>query len=448
MVAHTSNRQYSLAHTLMRIEDNQKSSGSRLARHLLDLKREVISAAQDTTLQDDREFVEKLRTAQKLATVELPQETILTSLRYSEMEYRQRSITPHVHPAYDWIFEEENAGQKVRYNSWLNKGDGIFWVTGKIGSGKSTLMKHIYNDKRTESALERWAKGRKLLRASHYFWSAGTKKQRSYKGLLMSILYKILHACPDLIEPVCQVRWHDELRGLDTSSMAWQDDDLQRCLDKLVTSDLKSGGRAICFCFFIDGLDEYEGSYEVVDTLVRLAQSGHTKICASSRPWNTFDRAFRESKAVGNYLILHQHTRDDIKRFILGELKWALRELRQVDEEWMPLIEEVVARSEGVFLWVALVTVGELRPMLTNREHISSVRTRLNAIPDGMYVRRKCSEHANQSFRPRPVLSADFRPDLCQQVVQRGDRQDFQGLHCSRRTTADRCQRGDDFHHP
>lgn len=34
-----------------------------------------------------------------------------------------------------------------------------------------------------------------------------------------------------------------------------------------------------CFCFSIDGLDEYDGDYEVVDTLSRLARNNHIKIC-------------------------------------------------------------------------------------------------------------------------------------------------------------------------
>jgi hypothetical protein len=383
MVNLLSDRQYILADTLNRIERRQAASDSTLVCRLLELKREVISAVSGALLPNNGDLTEKLRAAQKLATLDLPRETIFTSLRYSEIDNRQSNILGTSHSSYDWMFEEKDLSPPIQYISWLSKGDGIFWVTGKAGSGKSTLMKHIYNDERTESALEQWAEGRKLLRASHYFWYLGSPKERSYKGLVMSILYKILHACPDLIEAVCQDRWSDELRGLDTSSANWEDDELRRCLDELVTRNLKSEGRDICFCFFIDGLDEYDGDYEVVDTLVRLAQSGHTKICASSRPWNKFETAFSGSKSAGNYVELHQHTRGDISRFVLEELKSTLRKLSRVDEDWMPLIFEVINRSEGVFLWVALVIKKELRPMLEARDHVSFVRKRLNAVPSG-----------------------------------------------------------------
>lgn len=283
------------------------------------------------------------------------------------------------------MFEEKETGSRIQYMPWLKSGDGIFWVTGKAGSGKSTLMKHIYNDPRTESAMEHWANGRKLLKASHYFWYLGSSKEKSYQGLIMSILYKVLHACPHLIESVCRSRWQDELRGLSTSSMMWGDDELRGCLDELVTSNLKFEGQDICFCFYIDGLDEYDGDDEVIKTLVRLAQSGHTKICASSRPWNRFEHAFSSSKSDGNYLELHQHTRGDISKFVVDELKDTLCKLPRVDEDWMPLIHEVIDRSEGVFLWVALVIKKELRPMLEARDHVSFVQKRLKAVPSGRH---------------------------------------------------------------
>ena len=384
-----SDHQYALARTLMRIERMQAASNSTLARHLLDLRNDVISAVNQT--QNDDETIKKLRAAQQLATSDLPRETILTSLRYSEIENRQSNILSSTHSAYDWLFEETNSGRTIQYMQWLRRGDGIFWLTGKAGSGKSTLMKQIYNDKRTMSALDSWAKGRRLLRASHYFWYLGSPKEKSYKGLVMSILYKILHACPELVEPVCQQRWSDEQRGLDTTSAAWEDDELRRCLDRLVSSNLRSDGKDICFCFFIDGLDEYDGDYEVVDTLVRLARSGHTKICASSRPWNKFETAFSDSKSAGNYLELHHHTRGDISRFVIEELRGTLSRLPRVDEDWMPLIQEVIDRSEGVFLWVALVIKKELRPMLEARDDVAFVRERLNAVPSGMLC-TKCPQ--------------------------------------------------------
>lgn len=29
---------------------------------------------------------------------------------------------------------------------WLESGSGVYWISGKAGSGKSTLMKHLFWD--------------------------------------------------------------------------------------------------------------------------------------------------------------------------------------------------------------------------------------------------------------------------------------------------------------
>jgi hypothetical protein len=41
--------------------------------------------------------------------------------------------------------------------NWLSSGDGIFHISGKLGSGKSTLMKFLHNHRRTKTELKKWA---------------------------------------------------------------------------------------------------------------------------------------------------------------------------------------------------------------------------------------------------------------------------------------------------
>jgi hypothetical protein len=397
-----SNRQFTLAVTLARIEHNQAASESTLARRLTELKDQVISAIADGKSSRSEDLVQKLSAAQRVATHDLPQEAILTSLRYAEIESRQSRIVDPGESPYGWMLDETGTNQSSQYMQWLSKDSGIFWVTGKAGSGKSTLMKYIYKDERTHSALHSWANGRQLFTASHYFWYLGSQVEKSYSGLLRSILYKILYSCPDLVESVCQDRWRNELKGRDTSVLSWNVDELQACLDALVSRDLEHEGRKICFCFFIDGLDEYDGDREVINALVRLSQSGHTKICASSRPWNRFADAFSASKRQGNYLELHQHTRGDIAAYVQKELGSTLSNLSRFYEDWEPLVCEVIDSSEGVFLWVTLVVKRELRPMLEDRESISTVRKRLEEVPSGIVsamVPLIWTDHADRCFR-------------------------------------------------
>lgn len=43
------------------------------------------------------------------------------------------------------------------FAAWLRDGDGIFYISGKLGSGKSTLMKYLSDHTRTKEHLREWA---------------------------------------------------------------------------------------------------------------------------------------------------------------------------------------------------------------------------------------------------------------------------------------------------
>lgn len=76
-------------------------------------------------------------------------------------------------------------------------------------------------------------------------------------------------------------------------------------------------GTTCRFCFFVDGLDEYDGQEEDIILFIKqLAASPFIKICASSRPWNRFREAFGTS----NHLVLEGLTRMDITRHVESEL--------------------------------------------------------------------------------------------------------------------------------
>jgi hypothetical protein len=357
---------------------------SALAQQVTQLKVEVVADMVNVTAAQSNVLMDKLFAAQKLATVHLPRESILSSLQYPDMANRRGAISEPSRSTYSWMFENKpSPPHPVTFMSWLESGNGIFWITGKAGSGKSTLMKYIWDHEKTSAGLKRWANGRKILTTSHYFWYLGSTMEKSYSGLIRSISYGIFDSCPALMETATGSRWSYALEGRDVRSMAWSNTELRDCLDALVTSELKVKDQNVCFCFFVDGLDEFDGDYEVVDALVRLASTGHTKICASSRPWNKFEVAFTASKQGGDYLELRQQTQHDIAKHADQELSSTLASVGRRNEEWLPLLREVTDRSEGVFLWATLVVKKELRPMLEARESIASVRERLTMIPSG-----------------------------------------------------------------
>jgi hypothetical protein len=137
-------------------------------------------------------------------------------------------------------------------------------------------------------------------------------------------------------------------------------------------------------CLFIDGLDEYEGDrdgtyFDIVALFRDMASSSNIKICLSSRPWLVFQDAFRSQPT----LRLQDLTLSDITCYVNDKLNSHERMTRlyQTDPaNTKDLVQEIVSKSSGVFLWVVLA-VKSLLDGLTNRDRILDLQRRLKLLP-------------------------------------------------------------------
>ncbi len=110
---------------------------------------------------------------------------------------------------------------------------------------------------------------------------------------------------------------------------------------------------AVAICIFIDGLDEFDGPYDLVlEKLGSISRHSHIKICLSSRPLLVFERAFADHPS----LKLQELTFRSILAYAKKELSNLIEERFCHDssdkERARRLEHEIVRRSEGVFLWV------------------------------------------------------------------------------------------------
>ena len=62
--------------------------------------------------------------------------------RYMNITKAYRNVIDSHRATFDWIFSEDGPG----FAQWLKDGKGVYWIYGKAGSGKSTLMKFISSD--------------------------------------------------------------------------------------------------------------------------------------------------------------------------------------------------------------------------------------------------------------------------------------------------------------
>ncbi|KAF2114241.1 hypothetical protein BDV96DRAFT_112563 [Lophiotrema nucula] len=326
-----------------------------------------------STLQQGDTLDEVLKTLRELSerSKEIASDGIIDSLYFECMDVRHAAISEAHARTFDWIFRPKAfpAGDRrseIRYKSWLQTGESIYWITGKPGAGKSTLMKYLDGNIATSQALDRWAGSTRLVRASFYFWNAGTPMQKSLQGLLQSLLYTILDSCPDLVPIVCPQRW-ETIR----SSRSWSVSELKSAFEVLTTQtsiDRK-------FYFHVDGLDEYAGDhYEVIDMLRALSKCSNVKLCVSSRPWNCFQDEYGKSR--DHMLELHHLTREDIELCA----KESIESHCQSTHDLSSLVKEIGERAQGVFLWVRLV-IRSLRDGLVNDDDIELLQERLQVLP-------------------------------------------------------------------
>jgi len=140
----------------------------------------------------------------EMALQERAVKAVLESLRFPTITERYEAITEAHKKTFEWIFqpmvdeEDPNGVQWNDFVEWLREGQGIYWINGKAASGKSTLMKFIYDNPKTRENLVHWAGGKPLHIAKFFFWWAGTKIQKSQDGLLRSLLYETLREMPQL----------------------------------------------------------------------------------------------------------------------------------------------------------------------------------------------------------------------------------------------------------
>lgn len=276
-------------------------------------------------------------------------------------------------------------------------------------------MKYLVDHERTRELCRIWARGACIETPNYFFWKAGTLDQRSLEGLFKSLLHDVLSRHLDLVSLVFPDEWASSCQlaasNVPVTFNVWTLGKLQRAFRRLL--DLSSEDFKLCF--FIDGLDEYEGDHEeLAQYFSTLSMSPSVKFCISSRPWPIFKEIFDERPQ----LKLQDLTFEDIQQYVKAVLSNNHRMVSMMNKDPVnsaQLVQSVTKRADGVFLWVILV-VKSLLKGLGNRDSITILQRRLEAIPgDLQYLYRHMvqsidplyKEEASKLFR---ILQA-FPPD-------------------------------------
>ncbi|GKU20497.1 unnamed protein product [Fusarium langsethiae] len=266
------------------------------------------------------------------------------------------------------------------FPSWLQSGTGIYWLFGKAGSGKSTLMKFLHDNERTQQYLKVWSGESELVFISFFFYALGQREQKSQVGLLRSLLYQILSRDASLVETVLPNAWREASSGdqkkpedLPIPSVA----EMMKALKDIVKlyRDTKK------MFFLIDGIDEYEGQdIDVAAFISELGGFSNVKVLVSSRPHNAFVTAFRELPSMN----LPDLTERDITSYVDDTVASHpnMRAISAMDPKAVTSItRSLIERASGVFLWVVLVCRSVIEGC-DNCESASDLQYRVNESPE------------------------------------------------------------------
>ncbi|KAK0514638.1 hypothetical protein JMJ35_003255 [Cladonia borealis] len=356
------------------------------------------------------------------------EDTVLHALEYRMMPARSAEIHENYEKTFNWIFEDSDAHHKPwsNFSSWLHKDSGCYWVRGKAGSGKSTLMKFVAASEKTKKALNEWTGPRQLITCSHFFWHAGTELQKNVQGLLRTLLYQIFSQRRDLISRVfpgryrtaitnlfagnedpsisftCQERGcsdcflspkepnkHQRKHGIPrpTNPEASAADHSEVC-SSISLRELKeafswiSSQDHLRLCVFVDGLDEFSGNHiEMVDFFRKTSsKSSSLKVIVSSRPEPILVEGFRGCPQ----LRLEHLTHGDISQYIHGKL-YSHTRISEFQGNAMDHLAKIISsRASGVFLWVVLVVLSMLRG-LSEGDDIDELEDIVDGYPDELH---------------------------------------------------------------
>ncbi|KAF9775295.1 hypothetical protein IL306_006620 [Fusarium sp. DS 682] len=254
--------------------------------------------------------------------------------------------------------------------SWLRSSEKLFWIRGKPGSGKSTLIKYIIDDDNTKSLLNSWSPNTRIL--SHFFWKIGSEPQNSIKGLLCTLLHDLLSDDNDAIDRVLSEFKFSRSKDF---YKEWSSQEVEEILFSVLRASNCST------CVFIDGLDEIsnkDGFPALLKVIQRFRTYQRVKVCVSSRPETELVSSLEAVEA--QKLKLEDLTKPEMVVHILKELK----QVSQIQEPAFHLedfTEALISKAQGVFLWLALAT-SSLKDGLLNGDDQIILSQRIEELPE------------------------------------------------------------------
>ncbi|KAK5947599.1 hypothetical protein PMZ80_001752 [Knufia obscura] len=296
--------------------------------------------------------------------------TLKRALYYSSMDDRKAQLAEVEPASFEWLWTE------TAFPRWLGNAQSVFWISGKPGSGKSTLMHYLADShaglRMVQSHLgvdvNPW-----VILHFYFDFRAGESIANTILGMLRSLLLQLVDKSPQLVKVVSERTAHRH----GGNWPQWENELLDLMAEALIVVELS-------ICTFLDGLDEFNGQHRrltgVIGTLQRRTGM---KLCLASRPESAL--AFDLRCYPG--LAMQNHNHGTIKAYIddaQGGLQgWMF------GERLRSIFQHIQDHAKGVLLW-ARFAVDEVISAVTTGYPLADIQEKLQDFPpelEGVYDR-------------------------------------------------------------
>ncbi|KAL9109176.1 MAG: hypothetical protein Q9227_006101 [Pyrenula ochraceoflavens] len=318
--------------------------------------REEIATASEKTTADVTSHLKTDIESLKINDIQMRRkERLIRSLYFPEVHSRCNDIDVIHEGTFEWALEDNFKTPWDSLLEFLKNEQKLYWIEGKAGSGKSSLMKFILEDPRTLNALRKWKPAKDPLMICFFFWLAGSNQlQRNSKGLFSSLLLQILEQSNDalLFTHILQ-----DLPKLERKASIgdWSVRELIETFSKVIKFKTSP------IFILLDGLDEFEekeGSRKLMTYVEMLAAMPNIKILAASRPDHGIKSEIQIAFNWPPQMRLQDLTEQDIRLLVRNSLQDTSNHhptLLVNEGQMLDLADEIVEKADGVFLWVRLV---------------------------------------------------------------------------------------------
>ncbi|KAL3427212.1 hypothetical protein PVAG01_00721 [Phlyctema vagabunda] len=275
------------------------------------------------------------------------------------------------------------------YEDWQNgQNDSprLFWLSGQPVTGKSILTAHVTNE------LEKCN-----CDCSYFFFKAGDETRSAVAELLRSFAYQMALLSIKVRQELLTMINEGDILDKDNDRSIWRSIFMARIFRVEVQQPQ---------FWIIDALDECSNNASLFSMISNIEKTFPIRLFISSRPSPQIEMMFEKERLdVARMATSISVSNKDIRLFLDANTRY----LAIDDESREELVEQILNKSDGCFLWVALV-LKELET--THGKH--QIQELLKGVPAGMDdLYSKILSKLNTDRKNKAITKAILRWVVC-----------------------------------